>query len=103
MLAESRRDARAPLSGIGTIDLRIDYLRPGRGKHFVVTGGVGRLGGRVAVAVFTAFGAKQTFVVLVQSMRGRIPCSLRRIMFGHQIAQEGHRHTASLQGTRQII
>jgi len=34
---------------IGTIDLRIDYLRPGRGKYFVATGRVVRLGGRVAV------------------------------------------------------
>ncbi len=34
---------------IGTIDLRIDYLRPGRGKFFVATGRVVRLGGRVAV------------------------------------------------------
>ena len=35
---------------ICTIDLRIDYLRPGRGKYFVATGRVVRLGGRVAVA-----------------------------------------------------
>ena len=35
---------------IGTIDLRIDYLRPGRGHYFVATGHVVRLGGRVAVA-----------------------------------------------------
>jgi uncharacterized protein (TIGR00369 family) len=34
---------------IGT-DLRIDYLRPGRGNFFVATGRVVRLGGRVAVA-----------------------------------------------------
>lgn len=34
---------------IGTIDLRVDYLRPGRGKYFVATGRVVRLGGRVAV------------------------------------------------------
>jgi len=31
---------------IGTIDLRIDYLRPGRGHYFVATGRVVRLGGR---------------------------------------------------------
>jgi uncharacterized protein (TIGR00369 family) len=35
---------------IGTIDLRIDYLRPGRGHYFLATGRVVRLGGRVAVA-----------------------------------------------------
>lgn len=42
--------AAAPLfPNIGTIDLRIDYLRPGRGLYFVATGRVVRLGGRVAV------------------------------------------------------
>ncbi len=35
---------------IGTIDLRIDYLRPGRGEYFIGTGRVVRLGNRVAVA-----------------------------------------------------
>ena len=35
---------------IGTIDLRVDYLRPGRGKFFIASGRVVRLGGRVAVA-----------------------------------------------------
>ena len=34
---------------IGTIDLRVDYLRPGRGKHFIATGRVVRLGNRIAV------------------------------------------------------
>jgi uncharacterized protein (TIGR00369 family) len=34
---------------IGTIDLRIDYLRPGVGKHFVATGYVLRTGKKVAV------------------------------------------------------
>jgi uncharacterized protein (TIGR00369 family) len=41
--------ATPPFPNIGTIDLRIDYLRPGRGRHFVATGRVVRLGGRVAV------------------------------------------------------
>ncbi|HVB47249.1 MAG TPA: thioesterase family protein [Burkholderiales bacterium] len=35
---------------IGTVDLRVDYLRPGRGKHFVATGRVLRMGRRIAVA-----------------------------------------------------
>jgi uncharacterized protein (TIGR00369 family) len=34
---------------MGTIDLRIDYLRPGRGSYFIATGKVARLGTRVAV------------------------------------------------------
>ncbi len=32
---------------LGTIDLRIDYLRPGLGRHFVASAEVLRLGGRV--------------------------------------------------------
>ena len=35
---------------IGTVDLRVDYLRPGRGNHFVATGHVVRMGRRIAVA-----------------------------------------------------
>ncbi len=33
---------------IGTIDLRVDYLRPGRGKHFIASSRVVRLGNRIA-------------------------------------------------------
>jgi len=33
----------------GTIDMRIDYLRPGKGKHFVASGTVLRHGNKVAV------------------------------------------------------
>ena len=48
----AKADAAAPrhFPDIGTIDLRIDYLRPGRGLYFIATGRVVRLGGRVAVA-----------------------------------------------------
>jgi uncharacterized protein (TIGR00369 family) len=34
---------------IGTIDLRVDYLRPGRGKHFIASARVVRKGSRIAV------------------------------------------------------
>jgi uncharacterized protein (TIGR00369 family) len=33
----------------GTIDLHIDYLRPGKGKHFVASGTILRQGNKVAV------------------------------------------------------
>lgn len=35
---------------LGTIDLRVDYLRPGRGAEFVATGHNLRTGRRIAVA-----------------------------------------------------
>ena len=34
---------------IGTIDLRVDYLRPGFGKYFISTGNIMRTGNRVSV------------------------------------------------------
>ena len=37
------------LAKIGTIDLRIDYLRPGKGNYFVATGSIMRAGRRVSV------------------------------------------------------
>lgn len=33
----------------GTLDMRVDYLRPGKGKHFVATAQVIRRGNKVAV------------------------------------------------------
>jgi uncharacterized protein (TIGR00369 family) len=38
------------LSKLGTIDLRTDFLRPGRGQHFVATAHIIRSGSKVAVA-----------------------------------------------------
>ena len=37
------------LTKIGTIDLRIDYLRPGKGNYFVAKGSIMRAGRRVSV------------------------------------------------------
>ena len=45
---ENASDGHFP--SIGTIDLHVDYLRPGRGNYFIATGRVVRLGNRVAVA-----------------------------------------------------
>jgi uncharacterized protein (TIGR00369 family) len=37
------------MTKIGTIDLRVDYLRPGKGQYFTATGSVLRKGSKVAV------------------------------------------------------
>ncbi|ADN77882.1 thioesterase superfamily protein [Ferrimonas balearica DSM 9799] len=37
------------LPKLGTIDLRVDYLRPGRGQRFIATGTIIRTGNKVAV------------------------------------------------------
>jgi uncharacterized protein (TIGR00369 family) len=46
-LPSAERMAR--LSKLGTIDLRIDYLRPGRGQHFIAKAVLLRSGNKVAV------------------------------------------------------
>ena len=45
----STAERMARLSKLGTIDLRIDYLRPGRGQHFTATAVLLRSGNKVAV------------------------------------------------------
>jgi uncharacterized protein (TIGR00369 family) len=45
---ESAEQVMHRFARIGTIDLRIDYLRPGLGEHFIASAEVTRLGGRVA-------------------------------------------------------
>jgi len=46
---ETQPGEKLEFPNVGTIDLRVDYLRPGRGKHFVSTGRVVRMGNRIAV------------------------------------------------------
>jgi uncharacterized protein (TIGR00369 family) len=47
---------------IGTIDLRIDYLRPATGSHFELRANVLRLGSRVATVRMEFFGADGTLL-----------------------------------------
>ena len=42
-------DVRAHFSRVGTIDLRVDYLRAGQGDYFLSTGVILRMGRKVAV------------------------------------------------------
>ncbi|EJU6107420.1 thioesterase family protein [Salmonella enterica] len=46
----SEDELRQRLSRMGTIDLRVDYLRPGRGNRFTATSSLLRAGNKVAVA-----------------------------------------------------
>ena len=45
----SAGERMAKLAKLGTIDLRIDYLRPGRGQHFTAQAVLLRSGNKVAV------------------------------------------------------
>ena len=51
MLSIAQESSVTPTSfpNMGTIDLRVDYLRPGRGKHFIATARIVRQGSRIAV------------------------------------------------------
>jgi uncharacterized protein (TIGR00369 family) len=44
---ESTAQVMNRFARMGTIDLRVDYLRPGIGEHFVASAEVTRLGGRI--------------------------------------------------------
>ena len=49
MAGRPRDEIAKRLFNVGTIDLRIDYLRPGNGKYFIATGSIMRTGMKVAV------------------------------------------------------
>jgi uncharacterized protein (TIGR00369 family) len=51
-------------SKIGTIDLRVDYLRPGKGPHFVSRGSVLRTGNKVAVTRMELTNHKERLVAV---------------------------------------
>lgn len=46
---QSDEQIRSMLARVGTIDLRVDYLRPGRGNRFTASGRIMRAGRKVAV------------------------------------------------------
>lgn len=46
----SEEELRQRLSRMGTIDLRVDYLRPGRGERFIASSSLLRGGNKVSVA-----------------------------------------------------
>jgi uncharacterized protein (TIGR00369 family) len=45
----SEEKVKAMFARVGTIDLRVDYLRPGRGERFTASGRIMRSGRKVAV------------------------------------------------------
>jgi uncharacterized protein (TIGR00369 family) len=49
-LVRSFDEGAERFSKMGTVDLRIDFLRPGLGEFFVATGSILRAGRRIAVA-----------------------------------------------------
>jgi len=52
------------LFNVGTIDLRVDYLRPGRGKYFLATASIMRTGLRVAVIRMQLHNDKKSLIAV---------------------------------------
>ncbi len=50
---ESAEQVMHRFARLGTIDLRVDFLRPGNGQHFIATARVSRLGGRIGSTQMT--------------------------------------------------
>ena len=46
----TEEELRQRLSRMGTIDLRVDYLRPGRGERFIASSSLLRAGNKISVA-----------------------------------------------------
>ena len=49
MKDSSMEELAKRLTNMGTIDIRVDYIRPGKGSYFRVTGSILRVGNKVAV------------------------------------------------------
>ncbi|ADN00422.1 MULTISPECIES: thioesterase family protein [Dickeya] len=58
----SEQELHQRLSRMGTIDLRVDYLRPGRGEHFILTSQLLRGGNKIAVARAELHNEKQSHI-----------------------------------------
>lgn len=52
------------LTRTGTVDLRVDYLRPGKGKHFYAIARLLRSGNKVAVVRMELHNEKDTLIAL---------------------------------------
>ncbi|BBT88545.1 MULTISPECIES: acyl-CoA thioesterase YigI [Enterobacterales] len=58
----NEEELRQRLSRMGTIDLRVDYLRPGRGNRFTCTSSLLRAGNKVAVARVELHNEEQVYI-----------------------------------------
>lgn len=52
------------ITRIGTIDLRVDYLRPGQGRYFFSTGNIMRAGRRVTVTRMALHNDEDTLIAV---------------------------------------
>jgi len=60
----SKEERVARFAKLGTIDLRVDYLRPGRGEQFIATGYILRTGNKVAVTRMELHNEQDTLIAV---------------------------------------
>ena len=59
---ESAEQVMHRFARLGTIDLRVDFLRPGNGQHFIASARVIRLGGRIGSTQMTLTNESGTLI-----------------------------------------
>jgi len=62
--ASDENEKFARLAKSGTIDLRVDYLRPGKGKEFICTAHLLRCGNKVSVVRIELHNEKQDLIAV---------------------------------------
>ena len=60
----AKEEVKAMFARVGTIDLRVDYLRPGRGQQFSASGRIMRSGRKVAVVRMEMHNEKNILVAV---------------------------------------
>lgn len=63
-LEASDEEVARKMSKVGTIDLRVDYVRPGKGESFYATSRILRSGNKVAVVRMEVHSSDDTLVAL---------------------------------------
>ncbi len=81
----SEDELRQRLSRMGTIDLRVDYLRPGRGERFTATSSLLRAGNKVAVARVELHNEEQLYIVMSAVLTAEQALKLVGEMFVYHI------------------
>lgn len=64
LVGASQEELFARIARIGTIDMRVDYLRPGRGAYFLTRGVVLRTGSKVAVTRMEMHNDQETLIAV---------------------------------------
>ncbi len=65
---QSREEKIQRMAQLGTIDMRIDYIRPGHGQHFRATGKVIRLGSKICATQMTLHNDKDSLIATANAV-----------------------------------